>query len=258
MSGEIYMAAVGALAYEKRLQIISNNLANSNTVGYKQDHGQFHIPDLSTLPIDSTQGSDELDSSQTELFWNNFSVYTDHTNGSLKNTGNDFDLALVGNGFFCVQTPDGIHYTRKGDFTLNGEGLLVTRSGWTVMGENGEISVDSTENTYQHKRFSVDGEGNVTVNGSQIGRLRLVDFPQPYKLNKVGETLFKSADFGPGEIPAEKVKVSQGFIELSNVDGVKMMTEMIEVLRGYESYQKIIRSVDEVNSRAINEIGKLS
>lgn len=252
------MAAVGALAYEKRLQIISNNLANSNTVGYKQDHGQFQISDLPTIPIDSTQSGDELDSSQAELFWNNFSVYTDHTNGSLKNTGNDFDLALVGNGFFCVQTPDGIHYTRKGDFTLNGEGLLVTRNGWPVMAESGEISVDSTENAYQHKRFSVDEEGNVTVDGNQIGRLRIVDFPQPYKLNKVGETLFKSADIGLGPIPAEKFKLSQGFIELSNVDGVKMMTEMIEVLRGYESYQKIIRSVDEVNSRAINEIGKLS
>ena len=163
---------------------------------------------------------------------------------------------MVGSGFFCVQTPDGIHYTRKGDFTLNGEGLLVTRNGWPVLGEKGEISVDSTANTYQHKRFSVDEEGNVTVDGNQVGSLRLMDFPQPYKLNKVGETLFKSADFGPGAIPAEKVKVSQGFIELSNVDGVKMMTEMIEVLRGYESYQKIIRSVDEVNSRAINEIGK--
>jgi flagellar basal body rod protein FlgG len=85
----------------------------------------------------------------------------------------------------------------------------------------------------------------------------LVDFPQPYNLIKVGETLFKSSDAGTGPIPAEKLKVSQGFIELSNVDGVKMMTEMIEVLRGYESYQKIIRSVDDVNSRAINEIGKL-
>ena len=257
MSGEIYMAAIGALAYEKRLQIISNNLANSNTVGYKQDHGQFQIPDTVTLPVDPDQNIAELDVSQAELFWNSFKVYTDHTNGSLKNTGNDFDIALVGKGFFCVQTPDGIHYTRKGDFTLNGDGILTTRNGWPVMGDSGEITIDSTGNPFQHKKFSVDEEGNISVDGNQIDRLRLVDFPQPYKLIKVGETLFKSTDIGPGVMPAENVKVSQRSIELSNVDGVKMMTEMIEVLRGYESYQKIIRSIDEVNSRAINEIGTM-
>jgi flagellar basal-body rod protein FlgG len=257
MSGEIYMAAVGALAYEKRLQIISNNLANSNTVGYKQDQGQFHIPELETLPGDPFPNIDEVDISQADMFWNNFKVYTDHSNGSLKNTGNDFDIALVGKGFFCVQTSDGIHYTRKGDFTLNGDGTLVTRSGWPVMGESGEIQVDSFGNQAQHKKFSVDEGGHISVDGNQIDSLQLVDFPQPYKLIKVGETLFKSPDSGIGAIPAEKVKVNQGFIELSNVDSVKMMAEMIEVLRGYESYQKIIRSVDEVNSRAINEIGKL-
>jgi len=258
MSGEIYMAAVGALAYEKRLQIISNNLANSNTVGYKQDHGQFQISDLSAFPDESTQTSVELNESQADLFWNQFSVYTDHSSGSLKNTGNDLDLALVGKGFFCVQTPDGTHYTRKGDFTLNADGILVTRSGLPVLGEGGEISVDSKENPNQHKKFSVDEQGNISVDGNQIGNLRLVDFPHPYNLTKVGEALFKPSDSGLGETPAEDVRVSQGFIELSNVDAVKMMTEMIEVLRGYESYQKIIRSVDEVNSRAINEIGKMT
>jgi len=258
MSGEIYLAAVGALAYEKRLQIISNNLANSNTVGYKQDHGRFRIIDLSALPEGSTQNSVPLNPAQTDLFWNQFNVYTDHTSGSLKNTGNDFDMALVGKGFFCVQTPDGIHYTRKGDFTLDENGVLVTRNGWPVLGESGEISVDSEENPHQYKKFSVDEEGNISVDGNQVDSLRLVDFPQPYNLTKVGEALFKPADSGPGGIQAEGIRVSQGFIELSNVDAVKMMTEMIEVLRGYESYQKIIRSVDEVNSRAINEIGQIT
>jgi flagellar basal-body rod protein FlgG len=257
MSGEIYMAAVGALAYEKRLQIISNNLANSNTVGYKQDHGQFHIPEMEKLSVDPTLTNEKIDISQAEIFWNNFKVYTDHTNGSLKNTGNDFDIALVGKGFFCIQTSDGIHYTRKGDFTLDGDGTLVTRNGWPVMGQSGEIQIDGSENPAQHKKFSVDENGSISVDGKRIDSLRLVDFPQPYNLIKVGETLFKSSDAGTGTIPAEKLKVSQGFIELSNVDGVKMMTEMIEVLRGYECYQKIIRSVDDVNSRAINEIGKL-
>ena len=258
MSGEIYMAAVGALAYEKRLQIISNNLANSNTVGFKQDQGQFKFLEGSPLPQASTQDGDLLNVTQADQFWNQFKVYTDHSSGSLKNTGNEFDLALVGNGFFCVQTPDGIHYTRKGDFTLNADGVLVTRNGWPVLGESGEITVDSSENPDLHKKFSVDEEGNLSVGGNLVDSLRLVDFPQPYNLTKVGEALFKAKESGPGEVQAEDVRVSQGFIELSNVDAVNMMTKMIEVLRGYESYQKIIRSVDEVNSKAINEIGKMT
>ena len=145
MSGEIYMAAAGALAYEKRLQIISNNLANANTVGFKQDFGTFRLLDPAELPDQSTANETELESFQADLFWNQFSVYTDHTSGGLKNTGNDFDLALTGKGFFCVQTPDGVHYTRKGDFTLNADGVLVTRNGWPVMGESGEITVDGKE-----------------------------------------------------------------------------------------------------------------
>jgi flagellar basal-body rod protein FlgF len=126
------------------------------------------------------------------------------------------------------------------------------------MGESGEISVDGNESPLQHKKFSVDEDGNIFVDGNQVGSLRLVDFPQPYNFTKVGEALFKATDSGPDEIQAEDARVSQGFIELSNVDAVKMMTEMIEVLRGYESYQKIIRSVDEVNSKAISEIGNMS
>ncbi|MGD8294851.1 MAG: flagellar basal-body rod protein FlgF [Desulfobacterales bacterium] len=258
MSGEIYMAAGGALAYEKRLQIIANNLANSNTVGYKQDQGQFKIYNLTDIADEPIQNGVGFDTSQANLFWNRFNVYTDHSPGSLKNTGNDLDLALVGKGFFCVQTPDGIHYTRKGDFTLNADGVLSTRNGWPVMGESGEISVKDQENPQRHKKFSVDEEGNISVDGNQIDRLQLVDFQPPYNLSKVGEALFKPTGSQPAEIQTGDVRVSQGFLELSNVDAVKMMTEMIEVLRGYESYQKIIRSVDEVNSRAINEIGKMT
>ncbi|MGD8948874.1 MAG: flagellar basal body rod C-terminal domain-containing protein, partial [Desulfobacterales bacterium] len=100
----------------------------------------------------------------------------------------------------------------------------------------------------------VDREGIVNVDGSQVGRLRIVDFPQPYQLQKTGNSLFKPMDDSIGETEAGKVDVAQGFIELSNVDAVKMMTEMIEVLRGYESYQKVIRSVDEANAKVINEV----
>ena len=251
------MAASGALAYEKRLQIISNNLANANTVGYKMDHGQFQSIDPADLPASSTLTGPEMNTSLAQSFWFEFNSYTDFTHGSLKNTANDFDLALIGKGFFCVQKPDGVHYTRKGDFTLNTDGVLVTRNGWPVMGDGGEITVNNKENPHQYKKFAVDEEGNVSVDGKEIGSLRIVEFSEPYSLRKMGDTLFKPAENSPPAQEAQDFKVSQGFVELSNVDVVKMMTEMIEVLRGYESYQKVIRTADEATARVINEVGKV-
>ena len=257
MSGDIYIAAAGALASEKRLQIIANNLANASTVGFKTDHGRFRLINPADLPSQPPQNSEDLAASRAYLFWNNFSMYTDHRNGPLKRTDNDFDLAMVGKGLFCIQTPDGVHYTRKGDFTLNSEGVLVTRNGWPVLGEGGKITVASSENPNKFARFAVDEQGNVSVDGMQVDRLRIVDFTDLNEMSKVGDTLFKSSGAGPQNVDPEDVKISQGFIELSNVDSVKMMTEMIEVLRGYESYQKIIQSADETYSQAIEKVGTI-
>ncbi len=251
------MAASGALAYEKRLQIISNNLANASTVGYKMDHGQFQFIDPADLPASLVPDSPEMSASQAQSFWFQFTSYTDFSNGSLKNTGNHFDLALVGDGFFCIQKPDGVHYTRKGDFTLNADGVLVTRNGYPVLGDGGEITVNSSASPHVHKKFAVDEDGNVSVDGKDVGRLRIVDFPSTGNLMKMGDTLFKPADDSLPPQQAEDYKVSQGFVELSNVDVVKMMTEMIEVLRGYESYQKIMRTADEATASSINDVGKV-
>lgn len=255
MSGDMYIAAAGALACEKRLQIISNNLANANTVGFKMDQGYFKQIDPNDPALQNVGNADPQ--SQADLFWTNFSVYTDHRSGPLKQTGNDFDLALEGDGFFCVQTPDGVQYTRKGDFTLNAEGVLVTPNGWPVLGEGGEITVTSNENPNRYAKFAVDEQGNVSVDARQVDTLRIVKFAEPGRLTKSGDTLFKAPAAGAAEVRAENFRVSQGFIELSNVDAVKMMTEMIEVLRGYESYQKVIQAADDANSKAINEIGTI-
>ena len=256
MSGGIYMAASGALAYEKKLQIISNNLANANTVGYKMDRAQFNFMEQGNLPASLASNTPEMSTSQAQSFWFQFNSYTDFTSGSMKNTGNDFDLALIGEGFFCIQKPDGVHYTRKGDFTLDAEGTLVTRNGHPVIGDSGEITVKYAEDPRKVKAFEVDLEGNVLVNGQQVGSLRIVKFSEPDKLMKMGDTLFKPAENSPAPQEAEDAKVSQGFVELSNVDVVKMMTEMIVVLRGYETYQKVMRSADEAYTKSINDVGQ--
>jgi flagellar basal-body rod protein FlgG len=256
MSGEIYMAAAGALACEKRLEILANNLSNVGTTGYKKDTAYFetYLPEDGQIPeIDPR----DLESSQAEIFWSKYYMVTDHSGGPLRQTENSFDLAITGDGFFCVQTPEGVRYTRSGDFTLDSQGVMVTKDGWPVLGEGGTMMVDSQGGSADPRRsqFTVDERGGVYVDGTQIDRLRIADFEDRHRLMKAGANLFAPVDDAVVERPADNYRVSQGYLELSNVDAVQMMTELIEVLRGYESYQKVIQSIDETNSQAINEVG---
>ena len=202
MGGDIYIAAAGALASEKRMQLIANNLANVNTVGFKMDRGRFKMIDPADLPGKTASNSADLAATRAHLFWNNFSSYTDYSSGALKQTDNDFDLAIVGNGFFCVQGPDGERYTRKGDFTLNADGVLVTRNGWPVLGNGGQITIDSTENPHRHAKFAVDNQGNVAVDGKSVDKLRIVDFADLNSLIKASINFFCSRSISTISNPA--------------------------------------------------------
>ncbi len=258
MTGSIYLAANGALAYQKRLDILSNNLANVNTVGFKQDKirfQQFYLNELAKPDLQTPADSLTL---QAPAYWFNLATHTDHSPGPLKETGNRFDLAINGDGFFCVQTPQGIQYTRRGDFSINAQGQMVTTEGWRVLGEGGEITIESKADIGdpQAHQFVVGDDGSISVDGKDVGKLRIVEFSNADMLQKVGDTYFRPNGANLGESEAEDYRISQGMLELSNVDAMKMMTELIEVHRGYESYQKIIRAVDEVNSKTINEVGK--
>jgi flagellar basal-body rod protein FlgG len=249
------MAATGALAYEKQLQLLSNNLANVNTAGFKKDLGRFREFELSeavnnqALPV-------QTDQLQATQYWMEYSTYTDFSAGGLRETGSPFDLALSGHGFFCVRTPDGVMYTRRGDFTVNADEVLVTQEGWPVLGKGGEIQIKLSKPSDDNREFSISQDGTVTVDGSEVDRLRIVDFTQSHALEKAGHNYYRALKPRSLEELNEDLEVSQGFLELSNVDTIKMMTEMIEVLRGYESYQKMMRSVDDMNAKLINDVGR--
>ena len=240
MSGSIYMAATGALAYEKQLQLLSNNLANVNTAGFKKDRGRFREFELSetdnnrALPVQPGQP-------QATEYWMEYSTYTDFSAGALKKTSSPFDLALSGNGFFCVKTPDGVMYTRRGDFTVNADEVLVTQEGWPVLGKGGEIQIKLSKASDANREFSISEDGTVIVNGSEVERLRIVDFTQSHALEKAGHNYYRALK-------------PRSLEELD--EDLRMMTEMIEVLRGYESYQKMMRSVDDMNAKLINEVGR--
>ncbi len=255
MSGSIYMAATGAMAYERRLQVLSNNLANVNTAGFKKDNGRFQAFSLS-----ETTPNNELtlfgNRSHAPAYWMQYSTYTDFSSGEMKKTGSPFDLAITGRGFFCIQTPDGVRYTRRGDFTVDKDEVLVTQEGYPVLGQGGEIQIKMAKPSEDKREFSVSEDGFVTVDGSQVDRLRIVDFTNSSGLEKAGHNFYRAVNPRALEDMDEDLQITQGFLELSNVNVIKMMTEMIEVVRGYESYQKTIRAIDDMNARMINEVGR--
>jgi flagellar basal-body rod protein FlgG len=256
MSGDIYMATAGALAYEKRLEVAANNLANINTAGFKRDEVSFQAYMLSGTGEARPVAPPFSSGGEAASFWIEYSSYTDFTPGPLRLTGNRFDLAIDGGGFFSAQSPDGPVYTRRGNFSLNAEGTLVTQEGWPVLGEGGEIRVDGRGADRTALEFTVGEDGTIRVNGADIGRLQLADFPDPAALVKIGDGYFKPASELTAADALENPRVAQGFLEMSNVEAVRSMTEMIEILRGYESYQRVIRSVDELDAKSINEIGR--
>lgn len=256
----IYVAASGALVQEARLEVLSNNLANINTIGFKEDRAVFsnYLPEGKN----GTSGSD-IDLLASEGFETLYPYRLSNTQvkfegtrtsfeqGQIRQTGNQLDFAISGNGFFCVETLEGEQrYTRKGNFTRNEEGTLVTQDGLIVLSKNGrEITLDGNN-------ISVDAEGNISVDGLDGDTFKIVAFDNPYSLVKYGDASFAPADPLVRGRDAEGFQVLQGDIELSNVNPIKVMTEMIEVHRAFESYQRIIKSMDETVSGSLNEIGR--
>ncbi len=250
MSGEISGILSGARAQEIRLEVLSNNMANVNTVGFKGDR-VFRIPATSTSVPEEISGASLADNPLSDSSNPPVCTFTDFEQGHMKGTGNALDMALDGEGFFSIQTPQGIQYTRKGNFALNSNGTLVTQEGYPVLGKGGsEILISGQE-------VVVGAGGAIVVDGIEVDSFNIVDFENKKGLLKNGDSLFSPIDPNDKGSPAEKTLVQQGFIEASNVDSIKAMTEMIDVIRGYESYQKILQSMNETNSKT-NEIGKLS
>jgi len=249
----LYAAATGMLAEMSKHDVIANNLANINTVGFKEDTLTFESFPL--VLVKAMEGNKINNTSSIGYLGTGVGISEtvfDNSQGALKETGNKLDFALTGDGFFVLSTPGGEMYTRNGSFTLDTQGRLVDAHGYFVLGQNGAIQVDGDE-------VSVDKNGDMVVDGEQMDSLRIVKFDQPEEtLRKVGENLFQVSE-GTVVVPqaADNVAVSQGFVEASNVNVAKEMIEMMISLRAYEANQKAIHSQDEMLGKAVNEVGRL-
>ncbi|MFH2065761.1 MAG: flagellar hook-basal body protein [Pseudomonadota bacterium] len=218
-------AVQGGLRQERKLDIIANHLANSDTNGFKGD----------ILAFD-------------DVFKAN--LVTDHSPGSLNVTGNTLDLALGDKGFFKIQTPQGIQYTRDGNFTVDRNGTLVTQNGDAVLGNNAPLAIQGTE-------IHINQAGEVFVDGEAVGNLDIVTFEDLTRLKKTEQSLFRyEGDAGADEQIPQNVNVRQGALEKSNISTAVEMVEMIQTHRMYEAYQKMIMTFDEIDSKAILELGR--
>ena len=244
----LYTAASGMLAQTAKMDVITNNLANASSTGYKGDIASF---DLSLAARKQPPGIQ-----LASQFLNNSPVLsikynTDFTAGTLQKTDNPLDLALEGSGFFVVQTPNGTRYTRNGNFSRDSQGRLVTSNGFPVWGQKGgPINLLGEE-------IEINTLGEVFVDGIRVDTLRIADFSSPNVLLKEGNGLFAIADPAVQENPAAGTQVRQGFLENSNVSPVTLMAELIETMRGYETYQKAIHLFDETLEQMNNKIGQV-
>ena len=175
---------------------------------------------------------------------------TNFEQGELFETYNDLDVAIRGKGFFQIETPEGLKYTRDGSFKLNEFNELVTSEGYNVLGLDGPIQI------YGDK-VAISATGEITVNEEPINQLNIIDIDNIKDLRKAGENLYQIEDGLEIETRPFQGQVEQGFLESSNVDTIKEMVEMMTMFRNYESSQKLIKAYDEILGKAVNDIGRV-
>ncbi len=219
----------GGLRQERKLEAVSNNLANADTTGFKKD----------TLSFDKQFKAQ---------------INKDFEQGNILTTGNPLDFALSGQGFFKIETQEGIRYTRNGSFTLDTNGILVDQNGNFVMGQSGAIVIDGN-NIAQD--LSINQTGEISLEGEVVDTLDIVTFANLRKMERVMGNLLSYKGDTTDEIQPEQTIVQHRAIEKSNIKVVEEMARMIDYHRMFETFTKSMMTFDEIDSKAINDVGKL-
>ncbi len=226
----IELASTGQDAYASVQETIARNLANANTVGFKKNMVSF-----------KTVLNGESTSLQTDYG-------IDYSHGNLKYTGNTFNMAVDGDGFFTLETANGIRYTRNGQFQLSNNGEVVTDTGSKVLGQGGPIVMPKGGG-----EILVDKKGIIKVNGKEIGRLMITNFNDLSKLIPTGNSTFTAPDDSIIDDTGEKkYNVAQGYLQASNVSVVTEMVEMITNMRSYEASNNVIKTFSGLMERLIS------
>lgn len=275
----IWVPLSGQIAQQRKVETIANNVANANTPGFKKDQLVFeehltalkkgsddvHIPNKEFSPQDfyHTQGAENA-------YVAIAGSYTSHDQGQLVPTSNPLDLALNGTGFMEVLTPQGVRFTRKGNFSISKDGELVTDQGFKVLqalelkpedlrGPAAESLPAPEERIIRlphNQPITVSREGEILTREGTIGKVSVVEFADTQALRKEGSALFINPSDENARRVDIKTTVNQGFIEGSNVNAVEEMSELIKAHRHFESIQKAINAYDSINGKAVNDLAK--
>jgi fagellar hook-basal body proteins len=253
----LYTAYTGMANEQERLDIIANNLANASTVGYKGEGvtNQAFDDVLAVKIRDNSESYNDRRIGKMSLGVKLGEVYTDFSQGSLRETGQTYDLALDGKGFFTLSVTDKagnttLKYTRNGSFTMTKDGYIVDSDGNRLMGEAGEIIVP-----VEAVDVVIDSTGAIYADGNYVDTIQVTDFEDYKYLKKSGDTMYEPVD---GAVTVDSgATVMQGYTEQSNINVVSEMVDMITVTRAYEANQKVIQSIDKTLDLAANSVGKV-
>lgn len=240
MENSLYVGLSGQVALESKMAVIANNVANMATPGYKGQNAVFkeYISDQRRMKEDVSLVYDIGQYQMTDP-------------GPIKVTGNSLDVALVGPGFFGIQTPEGTQYTRAGNFSLNALGQLVNARGAMVANQGGGTITIPADAKY----VSIDQTGAIYTDQGQVDKLMVSEFTNYQKLDPQGNGLYKTDEAAK---PATETKVLQGKIEGSNVSPVIEMTRMIDVSREYQAVQNMMQNEHERMRTMIQRLSRTS
>lgn len=240
----IYSALSGMKVKLEELEMVAHNLANANTVGFKERDVAFSSVLAENM---KPAGGEEQDTPFVKLEDHSF----DLTQGAIFKTGNELDLAIQGDSFFEVQTDQGTFYTKNGSFTRDNTGKLVTQAGQTVMGQGGAIDLGTVG------KVEISQSGTITVDGQDRGAIKLVKFADSQMLEAKGGNLFAAKPQAQPTLD-ESPNVLQGQLENSNTNMMKNIVKLIDISRQYQTYQKVLNTQSDLDKTSATEIGQVS
>jgi flagellar basal-body rod protein FlgG len=247
----IYIAASGMLVESLRADVTANNLANANTAGYKKDFAV--IKDYDSRQIRRiNDGAKEPEIGQMGSGAWIDAISTRHSAGIMNVTNNTLDFAIEGKGFFAIQTEAGVRYTRNGAFTRSAAGELVTQDGNRVLGQNGPINLEPAG---QAGKVTASEDGRIFLDAVENNSFQLFTFEDETRLRKEGANLFRPPE--GVEAQAATPAIRQGMLELSNVNVINEMVNMIAGFRAYETNSKVVQTHDTLLDKAVNEVARL-
>lgn len=238
MKNTLYIALSRQTSLWDQLDMVANNIANVNTTGYKGAQPYF-TEYLSKSKTDEKLLDDRLS------FVHDFGISRNFAEGVFSSTGNSLDVAIHGDGYFAIETPQGIRYSRNGQFKLNQDGMLVNNSGYAVLGQNGNPIFIAPEET----QINIARDGSISTENGVVATFQIVEFDNLQKLRATHSGLYENPIDNAATVVTPQVE--QGMLEQSNVNAVMEMTNMIKLQRAYENVQKMI---DTEHTRRQNAI----